>query len=340
MSDNKFSRRDFMKVTGAGTAGFVLGGKAQDVAASEVGGTPAPPPMPERPLGKTGHTVRLFSLGGQATIEKEGTLDESVAIINRAIDLGVNYLDTAASYGGGISQKYFGEVMATRRDEVFLATKTHRPTRDESFQLLEQSLESLRTDHLDLWQMHNVRSMEDLERRFSDEGSIHALREAREQGIVKNVGITGHADPDVLIEGLNRFDFDTILLALNPADKYHRPFMDKLLPLANKKGMGVIAMKIPARGRIFQDGGLTSMREALNWTFSQPISTVIVGCDDVAQLEENISCAADFQPLNSAQMAAIEAKVAGYPLEASFFKAEAAGFNEEDGQEDDQQMDA
>ena len=340
MSDSQFSRRDFMKVTGAGTAGFVLGGKAQDAAALEIGGTPAPPPMPERPLGNTGHNVRLFSLGGQATIEKEGTLDESVAIINRAIDLGVNYLDTAASYGGGISQKYYGEVMATRRDEVFLATKTHRRTRDESLQLLEQSLESLRTDHLDLWQLHNIQRMEQLDQIFADDGAIHALLEAREQGIVKNLGITGHADPDVLIEGLNRFDFDTILLALNPADKYHRPFMDKLLPLANEKGMGVIAMKIPARGRIFQDGGLTSMREALNWTFSQPISTVIVGCDNVAQLEENISAAAEFKPLNSAQMAAIEAKVAGYPSEASFFKTGAAGFNEEDGQEDDQQMDA
>ena len=340
MSDNKFSRRDFMKVTGAGTAGFVLGGKVPGAAASEVPSAATPPPMPERPFGKTGHNVRLFSLGGQATIEKEGTLDESVAIINRAIDLGVNYLDTAASYGRGISQKYFGEVMATRRDEVFLATKTHNRTRDGSLELLEQSLESLQTDHLDLWQLHNISRIEQLDQIFADDGAIHALLEAREQGIVKNLGITGHADPDVLIEGLNRFDFDTILLALNPADKYHRPFMDKLLPLANEKGMGVIAMKIPARGRIFQDGGLTSMREALTWTFSQPVSTVIVGCDDIPQLEENISAAADFKPLNSAQMAAIEEKVAGYPLEASFYKTGAAGFNQEDGQEDDQQMDA
>jgi aryl-alcohol dehydrogenase-like predicted oxidoreductase len=229
--------------------------------------------------------------------------------------------------------------MATRRDEVFLATKTHNRTRDGSLELLEQSLESLQTDHLDLWQLHNIRSMEDLETRFADDGPIHALIEAKEQGIVKNLGITGHADPDALIEGLNRFDFDTILLALNPADKYHRPFMEKLLPLANEKGLGVIAMKIPARGRIFREGGLTSMREALTWTFSQPISTVIVGCDNVAQLEENISAAADFQPLNSAQMAAIEEKVSEYPLEAGFFKTGAAGFDQEDGQEDDQQMD-
>jgi aryl-alcohol dehydrogenase-like predicted oxidoreductase len=340
VSDSKISRRDFVKVTGAGTAGYVLGGKVQDAAAAEVASSAAPPPMPERPLGRTGHNVRLFSLGGQATLEIDGTRDESLAIINRAIDLGVNYIDTAASYGRGISQKYIGEVMATRRDEVFLATKTHSPTRDGSLQLLEQSLESLNTDRLDLWQMHNVRSLEDLNGRFSDDGSIHALFEAKEQGIVRNVGITGHADPGTLIEGLNRFDFDTILMALNPADKYHRPFMDKLLPLANEKGMGVIAMKIPARGRIFRDGGLTSMREALTWTFSQPVSTVIVGCDDVAQLEENISIAAEFKPLNSAQMAAIEAKVSGYPLEAAFFKTGAAGFEQPDGQEDDQQMDA
>jgi hypothetical protein len=295
--------------------------------------------MPERPLGRTGHRVRIFSLGGQATIERPGTDEESEAIINRAIDLGVNYIDTAAAYGGGISQIYIGRVMATRRNEVFLATKTHNRTRDGSLRLLEESLESLQTDHLDLWQLHNIRRTEQLDQIFADDGAIHALLQAKEEGIVKNLGITGHADPDVLMDGLNRFDFDAILLALNPADRFHRPFMDELLPLANEKEMGVIAMKIPARGRIFRDGGLTSMKEALTWTFSQPISTVIVGCDNVAQLEENISAASEFKPLNSAQMAAIEAKVAGYPMEASFFKTGASGFNQPDGQEDDQQMD-
>jgi aryl-alcohol dehydrogenase-like predicted oxidoreductase len=340
MSDSKFSRRDFMKVTGAGTAGFVLGGKVQEAGASETAGSAKAPPMPERPFGKTGHNVRLFSLGGQATIERPDTDAESDAIINRAIDLGVNYIDTAAAYGRGISQTYIGRVMATRRDEVFLATKTHNRTRDGSMQLLEQSLASLQTDHLDLWQLHNISQMEQLDQIFADDGAIHALLEAREQGIVKNLGITGHANPDVLMEGLRRFDFDTILMALNPADRYHRPFMDQLLPEANRRQMGVIAMKIPARGRIFKEGGLTSMKEALLWTMSQPISTVIVGCDTVAQLEENIRVAAEFQPLNSAQMASIEAKVAGYPMEASFFKEGASGFNQEDGAPDDQQMDA
>ena len=340
MSDSKFSRRDFMKVTGAGTAGFVLGGKAQEAGAAEVPGTKPPPPMPERPFGKTGHNVRLFSLGGQATVEQPDRDDDASAIINRAIDLGVNYIDTAASYGRGVSQRYIGRVMASRRDEVFLATKTHNRTRDGSLQLLEQSLQSLQTDHLDLWQLHNISRMEQLDQIFGDEGAIHALLQARDEGIVKHLGITGHANPDVLMEGLRRFDFDTILMALNPADKFHRPFMDELLPEANRRQMGIIAMKIPARGRIFKEGGLTSMKEALTWTMSQPISTVIVGCDDVAQLEENIQVATDFAPLNSAQMAAIEAKVADYPMDASFFKEGASGFGREDGAPDDQQMDA
>ncbi len=328
-----------MKVTGAGTAGIVMGGRVQDARASEVSPGESSPPMPERPLGKTGHNVRLFSLGGQATVEQPNMDAEADAIINRAIDLGVNYIDTAARYGGGVSQVYIGRVMASRRSEVFLATKTHDRTRDGSLQLLEESLKALQTDHLDLWQLHNITRKEQLDQIFADNGAIHAMMQAKEEGIVKNLGITGHADPDVLLDGIQRFDFDTILLALNPADKYHKPFMDELLPMANEKGMGVIAMKIPARGRLFQSGGLTSMKEALTWTFSQPISTVIVGCDNVAQLEENVSAAVGFQPLNSSQMASIEDKVSSYPMEASFFKAGAAGFNMPDGQEDDQQMD-
>lgn len=336
MSEHPLSRRDFMKVSAAGTAGMALGGSAEAVAAS----TPhVRPPMPERPLGRTGHNVRLFSLGGQATLEQEGTRDESVAIINRAIDLGVNYIDTAAAYGRGISQTYIGEVMATRRNEVFLATKTHNRTRDGSLGLLEQSLQLLQTDHLDLWQLHNISRTEQLDQIFGKDGAIEALMKARDEGVVRYLGITGHADPDVLIDGISRFDFDTILMALNPADSFHLPFLDRLLPLANEKEMGVIAMKVPARGRLFRQEGLSSMKEAMTWVLSQPVSTLIVGCDNIEQLEENVSIAATFQPLNSAQMARIEAKVADYPLEAAFFKRDAAGFGRGD-EEDDQQMDA
>jgi hypothetical protein len=334
MPDTPISRREFVKVGSLGTAGVVVSGGAA-AAATDV----PPPPMPERPLGRTGHNVRIFSLGGQATLERPGTHDESIAIINRAIDLGVNYIDTAAAYGRGISQTYIGEVMATRRKEVFLATKTNVRTRDGALGQLEQSLKLLQTDRLDLWQLHNINTTEELDRIFGKDGAIEALQKARSEGIVRFLGITGHNNPEVLIDGINRFPFDTILLALNPADKYHLPFLDTLLPLANEKKMGVIAMKLPARGRIFREGGITSIRQSMTWVLSQPVSTCIIGCDNVAQLEENISAAAGFQPLNSAQLAGIEALVANYAKDAAFFKRGAAGFGLPDGQ-DDQQMEA
>jgi len=313
------SRRDFVKIGATGTAALFLG-------TGDGRGSEAVPPMPERPLGSTGHRVRLFSLGGQATLEKAGTREQSLAIIDRAIDLGVNYIDTAAAYGRGISQEYIGEVMATRRDEVFLATKTHDRTRDGSLRLLDQSLRLLQTDHLDLWQLHNVRTDEQLQMIFGAGGAIEALQRAREEGTVRFLGITGHFDPGPLGRALERFDFDTILMALNPADPHHLPFTQELLPLANRKGMGVIGMKIPARGRIFRDGGITSMKQAMTYVLTHPVSTVIVGCDTVEQLEENVSIAASFQPLDADEMTRLEGLTADYASEAAFFKRGGAGF--------------
>lgn len=316
----EFSRRDFVKIGATGAAAVFLG--APDTPAA----TPPSPPMPERPLGGTGHRVRLFSLGGQATLERPGTRDQSVAIIDRAIDLGVNYIDTAAAYGRGISQENIGEVMATRRNEVFLASKTHDRTRDGSLRLLEESLRLLRTDHLDLWQLHNVRTDEQLEIIFGADGAIEALQRAREEGTVRFLGITGHFDPAPLGRALERFDFDTILMALNPADVHHLPFTEELLPLAVRKGMGVIGMKIPARGRIFREGGITSMREAMSYVLTLPVSTVIVGCDTVEQLEENVLIAASFKPLDEKEMARLERLTADYASDAAFFKQGMAGF--------------
>jgi aryl-alcohol dehydrogenase-like predicted oxidoreductase len=304
------SRREFVKAGAAGAAGLLLSNKAA---------RGADPPMPERPFGRTGHRVRLFSLGGQATLEKAGTHDESIAIINRAIDLGVNYIDTAR-YGQGISQTYIGEVMKTRRQEVFLATKTRDRTRDGSLKLLEESLRLLQTDHLDLWQLHNIQFIKELDQIFGKDGAIEAFRKARDEKITRFLGITGHFDPDVLIEGLNRFEFDTILMALNPSDPHILPFQARLLPLANQKMMGIIAMKIPARGRLFRQGGITSMKDAMTYVLSKPVSTVIVGCDNVKQVEENVEIAKNFKPLSPEKMTELERLTASYAAEASFFK--------------------
>jgi len=319
-----FSRRDFVKAGATGTAALILGSKTPSAAA---------PPMPERPFGRTGHNVRLFSLGGQATLEKPGTHDESIAIINRAIDLGVNYIDTAR-YGNGISQTYIGEVMKTRRKEVFLATKTRDRTRDGSLKLLEESLRTLQTDRLDLWQLHNISEIKELDQIFAKDGAIEALKKARDEKTVRFLGITGHFDPDVLIEGLNRFEFDTILMALNPSDPHHLPFQTKLLPMAVQRKMGIIAMKVPARGRLFRQGGITSMKDAMTYVLSKPVCTLIVGCDNVKQVEENVQIAKEFKPLSAEKMAQLEGLTASYAMEASFFKRGGAGFGAGGGHDD------
>ena len=337
-------RRDFLKIGGGLTAGFLARGVVDAKAsAREMPPLPenpaTPEAMPTRNLGKTGYGVGIFSLGGQATIEKPGMEAESAAIVERALDLGVNYIDTAAAYGGSErwSQKYIGQVMKRRRKETFLASKTHNRTRDGSLQLLEESLRLLNTDDLDLWQLHNISRMEQVEQIFSKGGAIEALQEAREQKMVRFLGVTGHADPAVLIEMLNRFPFDTLLLALNAADPHHLSFKEKLLPMAIEKQMGIIGMKIPARGRILaswtppppdtqreweraaQPGKLV-MREALYYVLSLPVSTVIIGCDNVAQLEENIQLARNFTPLNESQMAELTARTEPIARQALFFR--------------------
>ena len=318
------TRRDFVKLAGAAA---LAAGTSLEAAA---------PPMPERPLGRTGHNVRLFSLGGQAVIEQPGTRDLSVAIINRAIDLGVNYIDTAAAYGrprdaskqrwemDGISQTYIGEVMATRRKEVFLASKTDDRTRDGSLRLLEQSLRLLKTDHLDLWQLHNVQRDEQIEQIFGKDGAIEAMQKARDQKMVRFLGITGHFDPAVLLKGVQRFEFDTILMALNAGDPHRFSFQQELLPLVSSRKMGIIGMKIPARDRLFRPDGITSMKDAMGYVLTLPVSTVIIGCKTVQQLEENIQIARSFTPMAKTEMARLERLTAGYVDEAQWFKRPAA----------------
>ncbi|RPJ62938.1 MAG: aldo/keto reductase, partial [Acidobacteria bacterium] len=145
--------------------------------------------MPTRNLGKTGYQVGIYSLGGQATLEIPGKAKESDAIVNRAIDLGINYIDTAAGYGDGTSETHIGQVIKNRRREVFLASKTNRRTYDESMRLLERSLKNLQTDHLDLWQLHNVQRQDEVDQIFAANGAIKALEKARAEGVVRFLGI-------------------------------------------------------------------------------------------------------------------------------------------------------
>jgi len=323
------SRRGFFR-TGLGTLA-TLGSTRLTACAKADQSPPAdlpppvdlPPPAPmtsTRALGRTGHDVRLFSLGGQAALETAGQEQLSEQIINRAIDLGVNYIDTSAFYGAGLSETSIGRVMATRRDAVFLATKTLARDHDESMRDLDQSLSRLQTDRIDLWQMHNLRLPSDLEAVFAPGGAIEAFEEAQLQGVTRFLGITGHFDPAVLTEALLRFPFDTVLMALNAADVHDKSFARGTLPDARAREMGVIAMKVAARGSVFQAGGVTTMDQALRYTLTHPVSTAIVGCSTLADVEANVRIANAFTPLSQQEMTATEQLTQPYHRTASFFK--------------------
>ncbi len=294
--------------------------------------------MPTRSLGKTGYKVGVLSLGGQATLEIKGREEESEKIINRAIDLGINYIDTAASYGQGVSQLNIGRVMKTRRKEVWLSTKTHDRTYDGSMKLLEESLRNLQTDHLDTWQLHNVQTMTQLDQIFASDGAIKALEKAKSEGVVRNIGITGHFEPLVLLEGIKRYPFDSILMAVNAADVHYLSFKNYLLPEAQKKGIAIIGMKVTTRSRILSTWtppppeqqtderlrtskpGTITIKEALTYNMSLPVSTSIIGVDSVAQIEENVGIASEFSPLSQEQMEEIEYKTLPVVRQALYFR--------------------
>lgn len=276
--------------------------------------------MPLRRLGKTDTEVSLFSLGGESLVEDVSRQKDAVEVIHRAIDLGVNYLDTAPSYGRGGSETNLGEVMKDRRKEVFLATKTGDRTYDGTMRSVEESLTRLQTDTLDLYQIHNIRLNSDLEQALSPNGAIKALEKLKSQDIIRFTGITGHKDPEVLHRGITEYDFDCLLIALNAADIHYTPFQLDLLKTAVEKEMGIIAMKTMACGRIFHQKGITSAKEALYYVFSLPISTAIVGISNILELEENVKVAKEFSPFSKEEMKELEEKTRDYEQDGNFFK--------------------
>jgi aryl-alcohol dehydrogenase-like predicted oxidoreductase len=313
------TRRDFVKTVIGGAAAAGLAGQLGPMQAMADAVT-GKGEMPLRPFGRTGYSTRIFSLGGQATLEEAGRTDEAEAIVSRAIDLGVNYIDTARVYGKGVSETYIGRVMKTRRKEVFLASKTRERSYDGSMRSIEESLTALQTDHLDLWQLHNVRTQDDLDQIFAKDGAVKAMEKAREQKMVRFLGITGHRDPFILRKGIEQYPFDTILMALNAADRHRASFIENLLPVAVEKKMGIIGMKVPARGKIFREGGITTMKQAMSYVLTLPVSTVIVGIGTLKELEENTKIAKEFSPLSPAEMSTLEDLTKPYFAEASFFK--------------------
>ncbi len=278
--------------------------------------------MPKRKLGKTGFYVSLFSLGTGSTTAQVGQRENAIEIINRALDLGVNFIDTAPTYGNGVSETNIGLVMRERRDDVFLATKKQDRSYDGTLRLFEDSLKRLQTDYIDLYQVHGVRIEEDIISALSRNGAVRAIERLRDEGAVRYIGITGHRNPDVLLRGISEYDFDTILMTLNAADIHYEPFQKALLRTAAEKDMGIVAMKVTAQGRIFQDNGITSMADALGYVFSFPVSTANVGIATIDELEENVRITRDFTEFSQQKLANLEQLTKSYYRESNFFKIE------------------
>ena len=254
--------------------------------------------LPHRPLGKTGVQVPIIGFGtaplGKIKIMDAPMLNKSEQLLNHAIDQGITYLDTSPDYG---SQPKLGPVMKTRRDEVFLATKINKRHRDDVLKEIQQNLKELQTDHVDLVQIHALNAMADLETALAPDGAISALEEARRQGMTRFVGITGHARPWVLAHALERYDFDTVLVAIGAVDRLVNGPEEGLLPLAQSKNVGVIAMKVYGHGELKQ-------RElALRYSLGLPaVRVAILGMQEMEHIDENVRLAQNFRPLSESEL--------------------------------------
>jgi len=344
-------RRDFLKIGGVSiAANLAYAALPVTVSAESTDRAPVSSAqavqemMPTRNLGKTGYRVGIFGLGGQGALEKSNNEATAVPVIEKALELGVNYFDTSAIYGGPErwSEQYLGQGLRGYRDQVFIASKTKERTRDAALKNLEVSLKLLNTDHIDTWQLHDVGILDDVNQIFGKGGAIEALLQARDQKMVRHLGVTGRFRPDALMESIRRFPFDTILMSLNAADRYYYSFAKDLLPMAVEKQMGIIAMKVMARGRILSSWtpppvevqekswegtgaiatrpGTLTKHETMFYTLSLPISTAIIGCDSVEQVEECVQLARDFTPLNGEQMEALADQTEPIAKQALFFR--------------------
>ena len=265
---------------------------------------PLPGTLPERRLGRTEANLPILGLGGWH-FGDAGSERAARALLETALAEGIRFLDNAESYHGGTAERWLGDALASlgTRKQVFLMTKTfdfeHR-ARDSAARHLEDSLRRLRTDHLDLWQLHSVRTVSDVDRAFRRGGAMEYIVEMQRQGVVRHIGVTGHQDPAANLRALHYWDegirFDTMQLPLNPIDYHQRSFQRLVLPELVKRDIGVIAMKTSADGRLVRNGVCTPA-ECHTYAWSLPIAVAVVGMERPALVRENARRAREFTPM-------------------------------------------
>ena len=260
--------------------------------------------IPQRPLGRTGLNVSILGLGGYhlgSAKDQTGAKE----IVAHAIDSGINFFDNAWEYHDGVSEEWMGSALEGKRDKVILMTKvcTHGRDKDTAMRMLEDSLTRLRTDHIDVWQIHEVIYENDPDLIFKPNGAAEALTLAKKQGKVRFVGFTGHKDPAIHLKMLSHgFPFDTVQMPLNCLDAGFRSFEQHVLPELNRRGMAPLGMKsMGGSGELVRHGVITA-EEALRYAMSLPVAVTISGIDSMEVLKQNLAVAKGFQPLSADEM--------------------------------------
>lgn len=275
--------------------------------------------IPKRMLGRTGYEATIIGLGGEGILRTCGYETQAYQLINRAIDLGLNYFDSARAYSG--SEAYYGLALKERRKGIFLTSKSHARDKKGALDHLRQTLTNMKTDHLDLWQVHDVRTDEDVEAIFSPRGAIQAFVEAKERGLTRFIGLTGHHDPLITKRCIERFDFDTVLIPVNPAEPLHQSYLEHVMPVAVRKGAGVIAMKVYFRGYASKLPWYTNMEPFFRFALSQTVTLAVIGCDDIAQLEENVRFASTFNRMGADEIQDLIDSVNPYGRRLMYYKS-------------------
>ncbi len=301
-------RRNFLQQ--AGLAGAVA--LASETADGADLINPGPGLVPRRKFGRTKEEVSILGLGGHA-IGKPSTYEECERIVHEAIDAGVNFLDNAWEYHEGKSEEWMGRALRGRRDKVFLMTKvcTHGRDKKVATSQLDQSLRRLRTDRLDLWQVHECVYDNDPDLHFAKGGVIEALDQAKRAGKVRYVGFTGHKHPRIHLKMLShKYAFDAVQMPLNPFDATYRSFEKDVLPILNKRRIAALGMKSLGGGGQPILKGVVTVEEALRYAMSLPVTTTISGMDSLVVLRQNLAIARAFKPMTGPEMAALRKRCA------------------------------
>jgi predicted aldo/keto reductase-like oxidoreductase len=314
-NDDRVSRREFLEKTAiAGAAAAALPGLVATSAEAAAG------KMPHRTLGRTGASVSILALGcGSRFLSYPA--DQASGVLEKALALGINYFDTAIDYGNGESETRVGRVLATRRKDVFVATKvpTRARTRDAALREVEASLKRLQTDHVNLLHMHSLGRDEDLAKMEAADGALKALYELREQKVARAIGMTSHTDGPTMARAIERNDLDCVQMAMNPARALR--FEEMALPAANKKNLGVILMKVTAQEKLLGAGG-AEPGALLRYAWSLPVSTVVCGMPKVEFIEANVASARAFTPMDPADMDGLRTKLSAKQVALEHFFAD------------------